>query len=71
MERTQVKIDFAVVKKTFRQFVFDKAKKANSTIVYVENGELIEEDPATLEKKVLRESSYVSDFHKEFKLKRK
>ncbi len=51
--KSDVNIDFTVMKKTFRELVVAKAKKANSTIVYVENGQLIEEDPNTSQKRVL------------------
>ena len=53
MQSPDVKIDFQVMERTFRQFVRAKAIKAHSTIVYVENGKLIEEDPATDQKIVL------------------
>lgn len=53
MESAEVKIDFAVMEIALREVVVEKAKKANSTIVYMENGQLIEEDPNTSEKKIL------------------
>lgn len=53
--KQQVQIDFEVMAKTFRELVVEKAIAAKSTIVYVEDGKLVEEDPATEHKKVLQE----------------
>jgi hypothetical protein len=50
----QVRIDFEKMAISFREYVREKAINAGSTIVYVEDGNLIEEDPATNEKKVLK-----------------
>jgi hypothetical protein len=39
--------------KAFREFVRQKAIRANSTIVYIKDGVLIEENPKTSAKSVL------------------
>lgn len=53
--KPQVQIDFDLMAKTFREFVVEKAIAAKSTIVYVEDGKLVEEDPMTQQKKVLQD----------------
>jgi len=56
MEAKQlVNIDFKKVGKTFREYVRDKAIAAGSTIVYVHNDQLIEEDPKNGKIIVLKE----------------
>jgi hypothetical protein len=40
-----VNIDFDKLHRTFSEYVREKAKLAGSTIVYVSNGQLLEEDP--------------------------
>ncbi len=49
----QVNIDFKKMEKAFPEHIRKKAIKAGSTIVYMENDQLIEEDPATLKKTIL------------------
>jgi len=57
MEPNQlVNIDFEKMRETFPAFVREKAIKAGSTIVYMEDGEIIEEDPRTGKKTVLHKS---------------
>ncbi len=51
-----VNIDFKKVGKTFREFVRAKAIAAGSTIVYVSNGQCIEEDPRNGKIIILKES---------------
>ena len=51
-----VNIDFKKLAKSFREYVRNKAMEAGSTIVYVSNGRLVEEDPKTNKIKVLIES---------------
>lgn len=53
--KPQVRIDFDIMAKTFRELVVERAVAANSTIVYVENGKLVEEDPTTGIKRVLQD----------------
>ena len=56
MEAKQpVRINFKKAKETFREFVRDKARQAGSTIVYMANGQLIEEDPRTEKITILKE----------------
>lgn len=42
------------MRKAIKEAVREKAMKANSTIVYLKDGELIEEDPKTQTKHVLK-----------------
>lgn len=57
METKQlVNIDFKKVGKTFREFVRAKAIAAGSTIVYVANGQYVEEDPKNGKITILQES---------------
>jgi len=56
MKKADVKIDFSKIGKGISAFVRNKAAKAGSTIVYGENGNIVEEDPRTGKKKVLRRS---------------
>jgi hypothetical protein len=44
--------DFKLMSKAFKETVRDKAIKANSTIVYLQDGELIEKNPKT--KRILK-----------------
>ena len=50
----KVNIDFKVMQQALKQSVRDKAIKAGSTIVYLKDGRLIEEDPKTLSKRTLK-----------------
>ncbi|HVX28347.1 MAG TPA: hypothetical protein VHB70_18515 [Parafilimonas sp.] len=54
MEKEKVNIDFILMRKALKQTVREKAIKANSTIVYLQDGELIEEDPKTKTKRILK-----------------
>ena len=45
MQKKAVQINFKIMSKAFREFVRQKAIKADSTIVYVKDGALIEENP--------------------------
>jgi len=55
MKASPVNIDFKKVEKTFREYVRQKAIDAGSTIVYIKDGFLIEEDPKTSKKNILEE----------------
>ncbi|MEO6327423.1 MAG: hypothetical protein ABIO55_00750 [Ginsengibacter sp.] len=54
MSQKKVNIDFRIMKKVLKENVRDKAIKAGSTIVYLEDGEIIEEDPTTKTKRILK-----------------
>ena len=54
METQKVKIDPDKLSQSMRQFIREKAIAAGSTIVYQEDNNLIEENPATGEKKILK-----------------
>jgi hypothetical protein len=54
VEKEKINIDFALMQKALKQSVREKAVKANSTIVYLLDGELIEEDPKTKTKRILK-----------------
>lgn len=54
MNLRKVNIDFKVMQQALKQSVRDKAIKAGSTIVYLKNGQLIEEDPKTLSKRAIK-----------------
>lgn len=56
MKKAEVNIDFSKIGHGMSEFVRNKAAKAGSTIVYGENGHIVEEDPRTGKKKVLRRS---------------
>jgi hypothetical protein len=53
-----VQINFDIIGKAFEKHVRQKAILAGNTIVYAINGQLIEEDPITLKKTVLKSVSY-------------
>jgi hypothetical protein len=53
MQKKAVQINFETMGKAFREFVSQKAIKANSTIVYEKYGVLIEENPKTSTKSEL------------------
>jgi ABC-type arginine transport system ATPase subunit len=55
MDTPQVNINFKVLSSVFKKYIRDKAKKSGSTIVYIEKGQLIEENPNTLVKRILKE----------------
>jgi hypothetical protein len=50
----QINIDFKQMEKAFREHVRKKAIDAHSTIIYREGNRLIEEDPATSKKTILK-----------------
>lgn len=43
--KSKVNIDFKIVAEAFHEYVLQKARKAGSTVVYMKNGEVVEEDP--------------------------
>jgi hypothetical protein len=50
----KVNIDFDVLARIFAEFVRDKAKLSGSTIVYKQDNLVIEENPRTSEKKIIK-----------------
>ena len=56
MKLRQVNINFKKMGKAFREHVRRKATLAGSTIIYKEHDQLIEEDPATSKKTILKAS---------------
>jgi hypothetical protein len=58
MISSQVKIDFNLLKLAFKAFIREKAKKSNSTILYKNGDQLIEENPSTRQIKILKEYTH-------------
>ena len=58
MNTSQVNIDFEQLGSAYRKYIREKAAKANSTIVYREGNQQIEENPKTGEKKVLKDYNH-------------
>lgn len=56
MPEKKVNIDVEKMQQAFEDYVRRKAMEVNSTIIYEENGQLIEEDPKTCKKVILKES---------------
>ncbi len=57
MKSPQVHINFKIMEKAFREHVRKKAIQAGSTIIYKKDGQLIEEDPKTSKKIILKAGS--------------
>ena len=53
MATSKINIDFNEMEKAFPEHIRKKALKAGSSIVYVENNQLIKEDPAIKKKLIL------------------
>ena len=60
MNPRPVNIDFKKMATAFGEHVRRKAMLAGSTIIYKKNGQLIEEDPATSKKTILKASMKTS-----------
>lgn len=58
MKAPQVQINFKIMEKAFREHVRKKAIPAGSTIIYKKDGQLIEEDPKTSKKIILKAGSF-------------
>ena len=58
MISSQVNIDFKFITLAFQKFIREKAKQTGGTIVYKYGNQLIEENPTTFTKKVLKEYSH-------------
>lgn len=54
MSENRLNLDFELLAKSFPKYIREKARKAGSTIVYKEGDQLIEEDPHTRQKRVLK-----------------
>lgn len=55
MITSQVNINFKLLGLAIQKYIREKATKSNSTILYRKGDQLIEENPKTLEKKILKE----------------
>lgn len=55
MSSQQVNINFERLRRAFQRNVRNKARRSGSTIVYKRANQLIEEDPQTSQKRVLKE----------------
>ena len=55
MTTSQVNIDFKLLGLAFQRYIREKAAKANGTILYKNGNQLIEENPRTSQKKILKE----------------
>lgn len=53
--KSQVNIDFQRMGEALRQHVRQKAARSGSTIVYLKNSMLIEEDPKTHQQRILKQ----------------
>lgn len=58
MTTSQVNIDFKLLALAFQRYIREKATKSNSTILYKKGNQLIEEDPRTSQKKILKEYTH-------------
>lgn len=58
MDTSQVNTDFEQLGVAFQKYVREKAMRADSTIVYYEGNLLIEENPKTGEKEVLKKYNH-------------
>ncbi len=54
MKTRKVNIDFKVMQQALKNSVRDKAIKAGSTIIYLKEGKVVEEDPKTQSKRILK-----------------
>ena len=58
MITSQVNIDFKLLGLAFQRYIREKATKSNGTILYKKGNQLIEEDPRTSQKKILKEYTH-------------
>lgn len=54
MSRSPVNINFIEMAKALRSHVREKAARSNSTIVYLKDGVIVEENPKNNHRKVIR-----------------
>jgi hypothetical protein len=57
MKSVLVHKNFRIIAKALREHVRHKAYIAGNTIVYLKDGQIIEEDPVSSKKKILRQLS--------------
>ena len=57
MKTQYVHIDYDAMARAFSQHVREKAARVNGTIIYMRNGEFIEENPKSRKKTVIKLSS--------------
>lgn len=55
MTISRVNIDFKLLGAAFQKYIREKATKSNATILYKNGNQLIEEDPKTSQKTILKE----------------
>ena len=55
MTKSHVNIDFKVLSFSFKKYIREKARKSSSTIIYKIDNKLIEENPKTAKKRILKE----------------
>jgi hypothetical protein len=58
MTTSRVNIDFKLLAPAFQRYIREKATRSNGTILYKNGNQLIEEDPKTSEKKILKEYTH-------------
>lgn len=54
MKKKLIEIDFKVMAKALKEHVRKTALLTGNTIVYLKNGEVVEENPATSETRILK-----------------
>ena len=54
MKKREVNIDFKKMESAVRKYVVKKALESGTTIVYQENGHIVEEDPKSFKKTILK-----------------
>ncbi|MBI3717197.1 MAG: hypothetical protein HY252_01185 [Sphingobacteriales bacterium] len=55
MSNHLVNINFTELSKAFKKYIWEKGSNSSGTIGYIEKGKLIEENPATSKKRILKE----------------
>ena len=55
---SKVNIDFRLLGFALQKYIREKATKSGSTILYKKDGQLIEENPRTSQKKILKEYTH-------------
>jgi hypothetical protein len=58
MLNSPVNIDFELLSRAFQKYIREKAKMSGSTILYKKDNQLIEENPKTFKKRILKEYIY-------------
>lgn len=60
MATLPVNINFDALSQAFQNYVREKARQSGSTIIYKKDDQLIEEDPRTKKKKVLKQYPHIA-----------